>query len=135
MVSMSLKGSTSLGSGAMLLSKSKDVGAQVYCNLESVRRRRGFWSVSGKCIERFGCVDSVSSAGALASVIMLSKMSGAFATSCCARLSLSAAITYPSYFLGFNCLDERVVAAEGLPGIGVKAVFFPYAAFGKKPSA
>ena len=48
-------------------------------------------------------------------------------------LSFSAAITYSSYFLGFNFLDEHFVAAEALPSIGGKVVLFLHVLFGKKP--
>jgi hypothetical protein len=43
--------------------------------------------------------------------------------------SFGAAVTYSSYFLRFNSLDERVVAAEFLPSSVVEAVFFLYGCF------
>ena len=39
-------------------------------------------------------------------------------------LSFGAAITYSSYFLGLDFLDERFVVAEALPSIGGKWCFF-----------
>src|SRR4029077_12741616 len=69
------------------LVKVKDVGTQVNCDLESVRRRRGFRSISCECVQRLA--ESIRCFGeALASSIIPPRTSGACTTSFCARFCL-----------------------------------------------
>jgi hypothetical protein len=50
-------------------------------------------------------------------------------------LSCAVAITYPSYFLGFDSFDERLVVAEARPGAVVEVIFWFYGVFGQQALA